>query len=205
MIKINAKSTLIKTLILVMISALMLSTSTYAWFSSGATVSVDQIIASFGGETEQNTFDIFEAIDANYNGVRDPEEQYGAYSGGTTISIQMQPGKVNFYKFGVLTLEGVTSSVLMKNIVIDSGGSSVTDETVLKSIKFRIGNTGEYTTLWDSIDNTSSSPYTVTLATGVTNANLYLDIGLFSTVELSSGLPGVVFTCDIGLYAQSAT
>ena|GEM_PF-5431584 len=217
MIKFNAKSNLVKTLILVMVSALMLSTSTYAWFSAGGAVSVDSIIAQFEGVTSDSTLVVEEAVDANFNGQRDPEESYAALSSDNILIPDMQPGKMNFYKMGVLTSSGVSASLVLTDITVTSDGT-LTDEEILSNIKVVVNGGSDPNApdnLWDYIV-VKESPYSVTLASGITNTNIYLDIGIEGAIEAGGdlvsnpihntvGFQGAALSCSVSLQTQSAT
>ncbi|MCR4614779.1 MAG: hypothetical protein K5756_01330 [Clostridiales bacterium] len=186
-IKISAKSTLTKTLILLIVSALMLSTSTYAWFSAGSAVSVDKIIAHMDGPSALQSFTIKEAIDVDFDGERDDDgtEPYSNTVNEINIS-QMQPGKFNFYKMEILAKSGKSIYVKFNDITVPSI-SGITDQEIMENIvvNFRVDVNNEpgnptSTTLWDILQNPGTEgPYTATLnEEPVTSATIYLDIGI---------------------------
>lgn len=200
MIKFNAKSTLLKTIILVMVSASMLVSSSYAWFITTSMVSVDQLTAGIDGTPVVSQLVVNEAIDANYNGIRDMSEEYIYQLDGVFTIPDMMPGKTNFYKIDISTEQGATNAVKLNTITVAFGGEEFTlgegetiadnypemgarIQSVLSKIEITIDNglTISKTSFWELIDDTSTYPYSATLAAGI--------ITMSQTIKMDISVP----------------
>lgn len=210
------KKKLIKSVALMVATAMVLVAVTVAWFALGDHAGAGDVEAEV--EKSDLTYTIYEAVDTNKNGILDPAESadanWTAVSGDSLQLLNAAPNQYHFYKIIVYSGERSSVDFKLKGVSVTPLNASAGTNDILERIHVRFevkddgGDPGFPTTGVDDIDTNLSAllgdpapaEYTV-YSIDLTNYHgrtfeIFYDVGLYSDTPVGHVTLGSLIEID---------